>query len=38
MIEYALDKLRAYGIGKSYQRLALKEQLTDYLARQKDLS
>jgi MurNAc alpha-1-phosphate uridylyltransferase len=39
MIEYALDKLRAYGIGKIVINVShLKEQLTDYLAGQKDLS
>ena len=39
MIEYALDKLRAYGIGQIVINVShLKEQLTDYLAGQKDLS
>jgi len=39
MIEYALDKLRAYGIGRIVINVShLKEQLTDYLAGQKDLS
>jgi MurNAc alpha-1-phosphate uridylyltransferase len=39
MIEYALDKLRAYGIGQIVINVShLKEQLTDYLATQKDLS
>lgn len=39
MIEYALDKLRAYGIGQIVINVShLKEQLTDYLASQKDLS
>jgi MurNAc alpha-1-phosphate uridylyltransferase len=36
MIEYALDKLRAYGIGQIVINVShLKEQLTDYLAGQK---
>jgi MurNAc alpha-1-phosphate uridylyltransferase len=39
MIEYALDKLRAYGIGRIVINVShLKVQLTDYLAGQKDLS
>jgi MurNAc alpha-1-phosphate uridylyltransferase len=39
MIEYALDKLRACGIGQIIINVShLKEQLTDYLAGQKDLS
>ena len=39
MIEYALDKLRAYGIGRIVINVShLKEQLTDYLAGRKDLS
>ncbi len=39
MIEYALDKLRAYSIGQIVINVShLKEQLTDYLAGQKDLS
>jgi len=39
MIEYALDKLRAYGIGQIVINVShLKGQLTDYLAGQGDLS
>ena len=39
MIEYALDKLRAYGAGQIVINVShLKEQLTDYLAGQKNLS
>jgi len=39
MIDYALDKLRAYGIGQLVINVShLKEQLKDYLVRQKDLS
>jgi MurNAc alpha-1-phosphate uridylyltransferase len=38
MIEYALDRLRAYGIGQIVVNVShLKQQLTDYLAGQKDL-
>ena len=39
MIEYALDKLRAYGIGRIVINVShLKEQLTDYISGQKDLT
>jgi MurNAc alpha-1-phosphate uridylyltransferase len=39
MIEYALDKLRAYGIGQIVINVShLKGQLTDYLAGQRDLT
>jgi MurNAc alpha-1-phosphate uridylyltransferase len=39
MIEYVLNKLRAYGIGQIVINVShLKEQLMDYIAGQKDLS
>jgi len=39
MIEYALDKLRAHGIGRIVINVShLKEQLTDYISGQKDLT